>query len=108
MVQARMYYKQTPNERYNSDMSDDVQQVLKDYGITIEGWGGGVSFVGYAEDAMCADEDLDIYGSRMDIRLAQRELSARFERPIGVEYITLWSKLKDNVRWFLLDWGFVK
>jgi hypothetical protein len=103
-MRARLYYQQTPNERYDTEMNQVIEEILKTHSLTILGSSGGSGF-GDADD-MCAENDFDVEGRGRDIRRAVQVIIQTYERHVDLKRLSglggLLNRLKENIRIFVI------
>lgn len=100
-MKARLYYQQTPNERYDTPMDREIQRMLEAHSLKVIGGGGG-SGMGDA-DEMCAENDFDVEGRAKHIRLAARVIENVYNRDVKLTILSgprgAWKRLVDALRW---------
>lgn len=107
-MKARIYYEQTPRERYDSDLNIRAESLVAEH-VQVDGSAGGTGFYDgesddpHAEelwlDALVADNEFYVTGTRAGIKAARDRLRVNLGREVGMEYITRWTQFKAAASW---------
>lgn len=94
-MKACISYEQTADERYESDQNEVIHDMLeKAYALKVTGGAGGYDFT---RDV--ADEELDVEGSRRDIKGAAEGIRKLLKRSVKVTWIYPWTPSLRALKW---------
>lgn len=76
-----LYYEQTPNERYGTDMNDRVRNLIEEYGLRIDEEFGG-SMIAADADALVAEAGFVVEATLTDAIRVQEMTQDIIGRPV--------------------------
>jgi|SRR5262245_945703 len=85
----RVVYSESPRERYDTQLNDQAQRLLTEFGgITVVGQGGGAMLGVDYDEPEGADQEFVVEGTMMKVLEATIALQEMLDRVVGLDPMT--------------------